>query len=98
MEIVLEIWRRSVHGERLHGPILSIASDGDAKRRLALFMMCMHSEILPGNPLYPFIRDLPGLNRRVGKDNLTSDMDPKHEFKRNSALLYQLGLFLNSSF
>ncbi|KAJ6629990.1 hypothetical protein B0H10DRAFT_2160337 [Mycena sp. CBHHK59/15] len=52
MEIVLEVWKRSIHGERLHGPVLAIASDGDAKRRLALFMMCMHSEILPGNLLY----------------------------------------------
>ncbi|KAJ7822223.1 hypothetical protein B0H13DRAFT_1659783 [Mycena leptocephala] len=66
MEIVLEVWKRSVYGERLHGRILAVASDGDAKRRLALFMMCMHTEIIEGNPLYPFICDLPGLNRRVG--------------------------------
>jgi hypothetical protein len=84
MEIVLEVWKRSVYGERLHGRILAVASDGDAKRRLALFMMCMHTEIIEGNPLYPFICDLPGLNRRVGKDNLTMDMDFKHEIKRMS--------------
>ncbi|KAK7021441.1 hypothetical protein R3P38DRAFT_2518576 [Favolaschia claudopus] len=82
MEIVLECWKRSKHGEQLHGPILSVSSDGCPKRRYAMFMMCMHSEILPGNPLYPFICDLPGLNRRVGKDNLTNDPDYKHEFKR----------------
>ncbi|KAJ6601644.1 hypothetical protein B0H10DRAFT_2167389 [Mycena sp. CBHHK59/15] len=68
MEIVLEVWKRSIYGERLHGPILAIASDGDAKRRLALFMMCMHSEILPENPLYPFICDLLGFNWRVGRN------------------------------
>ncbi|KAJ7491634.1 hypothetical protein B0H11DRAFT_2156477 [Mycena galericulata] len=84
MEIVLEVWKRSQYGERLHGPILDVSADGDPKRRFALFMMCMHSEILPGNPLYPFICDLPGLNRRVGKDNITDDPDYKHEFKRNS--------------
>ncbi|KAJ6626243.1 hypothetical protein B0H10DRAFT_1942079 [Mycena sp. CBHHK59/15] len=87
MEIVLEIWKRSLHGERLHGPILSIASDGDAKRCLALFTMCMHSEIVPGKPLYPFICDLPGLNRHVGKNNITMELDPKHEFKRGRTLL-----------
>ncbi|KAJ7929793.1 hypothetical protein B0H13DRAFT_2228459 [Mycena leptocephala] len=87
MEIVLEAWKRSVYGEQLHGPILSVASDGDAKRCLALFMMCMHTEIIEGNPLYPFICDLPGLNRRVGKDDLTMDLDFKHEIKRGRTLL-----------
>ncbi|KAJ7491375.1 hypothetical protein B0H11DRAFT_1859355 [Mycena galericulata] len=70
MEIVLEVWKRSVHGEHLHGPILSVASDGDPKRCLALFLMCMHTEIIEGNPLYPYICDLPGLNRRVGARTL----------------------------
>ncbi|KAJ7929882.1 hypothetical protein B0H13DRAFT_2537836 [Mycena leptocephala] len=87
MEIVLEAWKRSVYGEQLHGPILSVASDGDPKRCLALFMMCVHTEIIEGNPLYPFIRELPGLNRRVGKDNLTMDPDFKHEVKRGRTLL-----------
>ncbi|KAJ7020557.1 hypothetical protein C8F04DRAFT_1241929 [Mycena alexandri] len=32
MEIVVEAWKRSEHGERLHGPILSVASNSDAKR------------------------------------------------------------------
>ncbi|KAJ7241100.1 hypothetical protein C8J57DRAFT_1085356, partial [Mycena rebaudengoi] len=82
MEKVLEAWKRSAYGERLYGPIKSIASDGDGKRRLALFMMCMHTEIVEGNPLYPFIKNLPGLNRRVGKDNITMDMDYKHIDKR----------------
>ncbi|KAJ6586611.1 hypothetical protein B0H10DRAFT_2335394 [Mycena sp. CBHHK59/15] len=87
MEIVLEAWKCSVYGEQLHGPILSVASDGDAKCCLALFMMCIHTEITEGNPLYPFICDLPGLNRRVGKDNLTTDLDFKHEIKRGRTLL-----------
>ncbi|KAJ6518572.1 hypothetical protein DFH09DRAFT_1098400 [Mycena vulgaris] len=82
MEIVLEAWRRSPHGEKKNGPVLSVTSDGCGRRRAAMFMMTMHSEILPGNPLYPFICNLPGLNRRVGKDNLTADFDWKHLDKR----------------
>ncbi|KAJ6548322.1 hypothetical protein B0H10DRAFT_1969187 [Mycena sp. CBHHK59/15] len=87
MEIVVEAWKRSVHRERLHGPILSIASDSDAKCCKALFMMTMHTEIIEGNPLYPYICNLPGLNRRVGKDNLTMDPDYKHKFKGTRSLL-----------
>ncbi|KAJ7826505.1 hypothetical protein B0H13DRAFT_2440548, partial [Mycena leptocephala] len=82
MEAVVEAWKRSPDGEAKHGPALTIATDGDHKRRLALFVMCMQLEILPGNPLYPFICNLPGLNRRVGKDNITNDSDPKHIDKR----------------
>ncbi|KAJ6574023.1 hypothetical protein B0H10DRAFT_1963829 [Mycena sp. CBHHK59/15] len=81
IEMVLGAWKRSPDGEVKHGPILSVATDGDHKRRLALFILCMQSEILPGNPLYPYVRNLPGLNLRVGKDNITNNSDPKHTFK-----------------
>lgn len=84
MEAFVEAWKRSPDGEAKHGPTLSIATDGDHKRRLALFVMCMQLEILPGNPLYAFIRNPPGLNRRVGKDNITNDSDPKHIDRRKS--------------
>ncbi|KAJ7620823.1 hypothetical protein DFH06DRAFT_942933, partial [Mycena polygramma] len=84
METVVEAWKRSPDsdGQPKHGPVLSVSTDGDHKRRLALFVMCMQQEIVEGNPLYPFIRNLPGLNRRVGKDNITNDADPKHMDKR----------------
>ncbi|KAF7335508.1 hypothetical protein MVEN_02204600 [Mycena venus] len=87
MQAVLEAWRHSPDGEAKHGPILSVCSDGDPGRRDALFMLCMHSEILPGNPLYPFICNLPGFNRRVGHNNVGMDMDYRHEIKRLRALL-----------
>ncbi|KAJ7805986.1 hypothetical protein B0H14DRAFT_2610775 [Mycena olivaceomarginata] len=54
METVVEAWKRSPDGEAKHGPLVSIATDGEHKRRLALLVMCMQEEILPGNPLYPF--------------------------------------------
>ncbi|KAJ7907242.1 hypothetical protein B0H13DRAFT_1618612, partial [Mycena leptocephala] len=53
MSTVIEAWRRSPHGESKHGPIVSFSSDGYPKRWAALFAMCMHTEIVPGNPLYP---------------------------------------------
>ncbi|KAJ6556912.1 hypothetical protein B0H10DRAFT_2371775 [Mycena sp. CBHHK59/15] len=87
IEMVLGAWKRSPDGEVKHGPILSVATDGDHKRRLVLFILCMQSEILPGNPLYPYVRNLPGLNLRVGKDNITNNSDPKHTFKRTRSSL-----------
>ncbi|KAK7005922.1 hypothetical protein R3P38DRAFT_2794458 [Favolaschia claudopus] len=84
---VLESWNHSPDGAAKHGDIALVASDGDQLRRVALFMLCMHSEILPGNPLYPLICNLPGFNRRVGKNNLVMDMDYRHMFKRICTLI-----------
>ncbi|KAK7034836.1 hypothetical protein R3P38DRAFT_2518785 [Favolaschia claudopus] len=90
IEVIIAAWKRSPDGEVKHGPIMSISTDGDHKRRLALFILCMQMEILPDNPLYPFVCNLPGLNLRVGKGNITHDGDPKHIFKRNRSLLSSL--------
>ncbi|KAJ7483736.1 hypothetical protein B0H11DRAFT_2231887 [Mycena galericulata] len=43
IQCVLEAWKHSPDGEAKHGPIQNIASDGDYGRRIALFMLCMHS-------------------------------------------------------
>ncbi|KAK6981712.1 hypothetical protein R3P38DRAFT_3333718 [Favolaschia claudopus] len=68
IEVIIEAWKRSPDGEAKHGKMLSVSTDGDHKR-------------LPGNPLWTYVCNLPGLNLRVGKDNLTNDGDPKHIFK-----------------
>ncbi|KAJ6612415.1 hypothetical protein B0H10DRAFT_1807559, partial [Mycena sp. CBHHK59/15] len=82
-QTVLEAWKRSPDGECKYGPVLAISTDGDHLRRLALFMLCMHDEIRPGNLLWEDVKNLPGLNRRVGDKNLTADSDYRHEFKRH---------------
>ncbi|KAJ7659168.1 hypothetical protein DFH06DRAFT_1406208 [Mycena polygramma] len=82
-----EAWKRSPDGEARHGPLFDVASDGCPKRRIAMFIMCMHSEILPGNPLYEFIKNLDGLNRRVGFNNISGDWDYRHDIKRNCTLI-----------
>ncbi|KAK6995622.1 hypothetical protein R3P38DRAFT_3425795, partial [Favolaschia claudopus] len=82
IQILVEAWKRSPDGERKNGPLFSVSTDGCPLRRRALFMLCMHDEIRPGNPIYEYVKNLPGLNLRVGANNLTADSDYKHEFKR----------------
>ncbi|KAJ7444422.1 hypothetical protein B0H11DRAFT_2250104 [Mycena galericulata] len=97
IQCVLEAWKHSPDGGAKHGPIQNIASDGYYGRRIALFMLCMHSEIIPGNPLYPLICNLRGFNRRVGNDNITMDMDYRHLFKRICTLLCSwMGMLVKS--
>jgi hypothetical protein len=87
VQTVLEAWARSPDGEVKHGPITSVASDGDGKRRIAFFVLCMQYEVVEGNPLYNVLKHLFGLNLFTGKNNLTMDFDFKHELKRECLFL-----------
>ncbi|RXW14911.1 hypothetical protein EST38_g10936 [Candolleomyces aberdarensis] len=48
IEKLRQAWQLSPYGEKLHGPIWSIASDGDPKRRPALYLQCMAPDIEAG--------------------------------------------------
>ncbi|KAL1746378.1 hypothetical protein HDZ31DRAFT_81278 [Schizophyllum fasciatum] len=86
---ILEAWRRAEHGEKKNGPIFNIASDGDAIRRAALFVICMSEEIKDGHPLWHNLHELfiLGLNSRIGRRDVTMDFDYKHLIKRLCTLL-----------
>ncbi|KAK6966859.1 hypothetical protein R3P38DRAFT_3337699 [Favolaschia claudopus] len=83
IQILVEAWKRSPDGERKNGPLFSVSTDGCPLRRRALFMLCMHDEIRPGNPIYEYVKNLPG------------SIFVLHEFKRKLPLLPLLILFLN---
>ncbi|KAL1730971.1 hypothetical protein EV714DRAFT_209698, partial [Schizophyllum commune] len=65
---LLEAWRRAENGEKRCGPIFNLASDGDAIRRAAYFVICMSEEVKEGHPLWPNLHELfpLGLNPRIG--------------------------------
>jgi len=82
IEMLRQAWRLSPYGESLHGPIWSIASDGDPKCRPALYLHCMVRELTPDQPLFRHVGMLPGLNLWTGSGGETQDLDYKHNFKR----------------
>ena len=73
---------RSPEGEATHGPVYSIDSDGDAKRRPALHSLCITRDIPADDPLYEEVAPLKLFNRRVGDNNETMNFDGKHLLKR----------------
>jgi len=77
-------WKMSQYGEALHGPIVSIASDGDPKRRPALYLHCMEHELTEADPIFEHLGNLPGLNLWTGSGGETQDLDYKHNMKRKS--------------
>ncbi|KAJ2933848.1 hypothetical protein H1R20_g3247, partial [Candolleomyces eurysporus] len=82
IEKLRQAWQISPYGEALHGPIWSIASDGDPKRRPALYLQCMSRELRPEDSLFSHLGSLQGMNLMTGPDFETHDLDYKHSFKR----------------
>ncbi|KAJ7729411.1 hypothetical protein DFH07DRAFT_756847, partial [Mycena maculata] len=87
---LMQAWKLSPFGEAKHGPLKEVASDGDGRRRAALYLVLMHKH------LYEFLSNLPGLNLYTGEDGITMCFDPKHLFKRICTLLCSLkGILVN---
>ncbi|KAJ6543118.1 hypothetical protein B0H19DRAFT_958053, partial [Mycena capillaripes] len=96
LQKLIQAWKLSPFGEAKHGPLKEIASDGDGRRRAALYLICMHKHLGPDDPIYQFLSDLPGLNLYTGEDGITMFFDPKHLFKRLRTLLCSLaGILVN---
>ncbi|KAL1665219.1 hypothetical protein GGF50DRAFT_88180, partial [Schizophyllum commune] len=92
----LKAWRESECGEQQSGPIWSIASDGDATRRAALYILCMDRHLNKQSALYQRVGELRGLNLYVGEGNITMDFDFKHIWKRICSLICsRQGLLVN---
>ncbi|CAE7062743.1 unnamed protein product [Rhizoctonia solani] len=98
IELILQSWRDSPFGEATHGPIWSICTDGDAKRRLAVFQHCMQFRLPPSSEIFGLIGHLPLLNLYCGPNLITHDGDYKHEEKRlASAMRSRSGMLVNGA-
>jgi hypothetical protein len=78
IQALLDAWKESPDGEKRHGPIWSVASDGDGVCRAAFHMLFMAQALRPGDPLYSILSPLIGLNLQTGKYFITAEFDPKH--------------------
>jgi len=78
---LIRAWRGNEDGEKRHGPLWSIATDGESTMRSCRFQVCMSQELAPSDPLYPMLHHLPGLNLFTGPNDMTMTCDPKHIFK-----------------
>ncbi|KAL0065967.1 hypothetical protein AAF712_007095 [Marasmius tenuissimus] len=95
---ILRAWKESPYGDAMHGPIWFVASDGDSKRRGALYVICMTHRLSEENPLYDILLPLTGLNKWTSKDGVTMDFDFKHLFKRICTLLCSKeGMLVNAT-
>jgi hypothetical protein len=77
---------RKVHGNIIYRTV-SVASDGEAKRGLALALEFMKYRLSPTSPIYPLLHPLEFMNLSVGPDDITVDKDYRHVIKALRSLL-----------
>lgn len=82
MRQTLEAWHTHPSGERLHGPIGALASDGESSFRRARFILCMSEVLDRATPLGQILHRLPGFNCYTGPRGICGTCDPKHVIKR----------------
>ena len=78
IQTLLDAWKECLDGEKRHGPIWSVTSDGDGVRRAAFHLLFMKDTLKPGNPLFALLSPLVGLNLQTGKYFTAAEFDPKH--------------------
>ncbi|KAJ7032090.1 hypothetical protein C8F04DRAFT_1185331 [Mycena alexandri] len=86
LNTVLEAWRLDPNGEKLHGPIWSIESDGDGVFRLAKFIICMVKQVDPNSALGKILDKCLGINKYTSEHGAIAGSDLKHVAKRAATL------------
>ncbi|EDR03397.1 uncharacterized protein LACBIDRAFT_307198 [Laccaria bicolor S238N-H82] len=73
---------------------VSIASDGESRRGLALVQFTFKKKLSPDSPIYDQLTCLPLMNLEVGDDDVTANKDYKHIFKHiRNLVLRDAGLW-----
>ncbi|KAH7902853.1 hypothetical protein BJ138DRAFT_1121016 [Hygrophoropsis aurantiaca] len=82
--------------DKVKGRLLSIASDGEARRGAALVMLTQRCTLSSSSNIYQLLRGLHLMNLLVGDDDVTADKGYKHVFKRlRNLLLREKGTVIN---
>ncbi|KAJ7724109.1 hypothetical protein B0H16DRAFT_1333685 [Mycena metata] len=90
LQTVLDAWKLDPQGEKMHGPIWSIESDGDNVFRLAKFIICMAKSVDPNSQLGKILDKCLGINKYTSKDGAIPGSDLKHVAKRFATLTRNL--------
>lgn len=83
----LEAYHKHPDGEKKHGPITCIATDGESSFRSMRYRLGLSKEIDPESPLGLKLHKLPGFNTACGQNGLITSSDPKHVIKRFASMV-----------
>ncbi|KAF6742437.1 hypothetical protein DFP72DRAFT_1022411 [Ephemerocybe angulata] len=93
---VTEWWKEHEFGERVHGPIWALGSDGDSAYRYAKYLECLEDSVSVNTEegYGKVLAELEGLNLLTSPDGILGTCDPKHIFKRFATLLRNTSGFM----
>jgi hypothetical protein len=79
--------------------VVSIASDGEARRGKALVLLTFKKKLSPSSPIYPWLSACALLDLHVGDNDITCDKDWKHVGAKRprNALLREKGLLVHGT-
>ncbi|KAH9165187.1 hypothetical protein EDB89DRAFT_1858599 [Lactarius sanguifluus] len=79
--------------------VVSIASDGEAKRGKALVLLTFKRKLSPSSPIYSWLSACTLLDLHVGDDDITCDKDWKHAAAKRprNALLCEKGILVHGT-
>ncbi|EDR04579.1 uncharacterized protein LACBIDRAFT_330513 [Laccaria bicolor S238N-H82] len=84
----IETYHKHPDGEARHGPIFTIATDGESSFRKLRFIIGLGKEtVKQESDLGKKIFGLPGLNLETGHNGLLGTCDPKHIVKRFATMI-----------
>ena len=84
---LISAYQQHPDGETRHGPINTLATDGESSFRNLRFAIGMTDVLDPLSKEGEIIYRLPGMNRRTGARGLITTSDPKHIVKRFATLI-----------
>ena len=84
---VIENYRQHSDGEERHGPICTLATDGESSFRKLRFLLCLTETLDPNSDLSRKLSVLPGVNLQTGPHGILGTCDPKHIVKRFATML-----------
>lgn len=96
IQTTVSAWNAHENGAGKHGPIWSIASDGDATFRRVRHDLCNQLHLDPQTPLGRKLSPLLGFNCFTSWEIITATCDPKHIFKRFATLVRSTGIILQN--
>ncbi|EIW77944.1 hypothetical protein CONPUDRAFT_61354 [Coniophora puteana RWD-64-598 SS2] len=87
LQTSLSAVRSNTHCRRIR--IVSLASDGEARRGRALVLLTFKTRLAESSPIFPLLAPLRLMDLHVGNDDITADKDAKHIFKNARSAIFR---------
>ena len=87
MKEFIQAYHEHPDGEKRHGPICTVCTDGESSFRKLCFILGLEETIDISSRIGKILGELPGLNLQTGHHGILGTCDPKHIIKHFATML-----------